>query len=62
MTDRKHDAASQESAAETNTAAAKSCRPVCPICGGRLLEIRAKLHCSECHTILETCCEGGAQA
>lgn len=34
-------------------------RPVCPACGGRLIEIRAKLQCSRCHTICETCCEGG---
>jgi len=33
--------------------------PACPVCGGRLFEIRAKLHCSQCHTICETCCEGG---
>jgi hypothetical protein len=33
--------------------------PVCPVCGGRLIEIRAKLQCSQCHTICETCCEGG---
>ena len=34
-------------------------RPVCPVCGGELIEIRAKLQCSACHTICETCCEGG---
>ena len=32
---------------------------VCPVCGGRLIEIRGKLQCSACHTICETCCEGG---
>ncbi|HVV99076.1 MAG TPA: hypothetical protein VHB77_01980 [Planctomycetaceae bacterium] len=32
---------------------------VCPACGGELIEIRAKLQCSRCHTICETCCEGG---
>jgi hypothetical protein len=31
----------------------------CPACGGELIEIRAKLQCSRCHTIRETCCEGG---
>lgn len=31
----------------------------CPACGGRLIEIRAKLQCSRCRTICETCCEGG---
>lgn len=34
-------------------------RPACPACGGVLVEIRAKLQCSRCHTICETCCEGG---
>lgn len=33
-------------------------RPACPACGGQLIEIRAKLQCSRCHTICETCCEG----
>lgn len=31
----------------------------CVVCGGRLIEIRSKLQCSRCHTICETCCEGG---
>ncbi len=35
------------------------CRPACPVCGGELIEIRAKLQCSRCHRICETCCEGG---
>ncbi len=35
------------------------CRPACPVCGGTLIEIRHKLQCSQCHTICETCCEGG---
>lgn len=34
-------------------------RPVCPVCGGSLIEVRAKLQCAVCHTICETCCEGG---
>lgn len=33
--------------------------PVCPVCGGTLVDIRHKLQCSRCHTICETCCEGG---
>ena len=37
----------------------QTCRPVCPACGGKLIEIRAKLQCSDCHRICETCCEGG---
>ncbi len=39
--------------------AEESFRPACPVCGGFLVEIRAKLQCSRCHTICETCCEGG---
>ena len=31
----------------------------CPVCGSGLIEIRAKLQCEKCHTICETCCEGG---
>jgi hypothetical protein len=34
-------------------------KPACPACGGQLIEIRAKLQCARCHTICETCCEGG---
>jgi hypothetical protein len=34
-------------------------RPCCPVCGGSLFEIRGKLQCKVCHTICETCCEGG---
>jgi hypothetical protein len=33
--------------------------PSCPACGGRLIEVRAKQQCSQCHRICETCCEGG---
>ena len=40
-------------------AAAPPCPPACPVCGGRLIEIRAKLQCARCRTICETCCEGG---
>ena len=33
---------------------------VCPVCAGpTLIEIRGKLQCERCHTICETCCEGG---
>jgi len=42
--------------------AASACRQACPVCGGRLIEIRAKLQCSQCRTIVETCCEGGPEA
>jgi len=37
----------------------KQCEPACPACGGSLISIRAKLQCSKCHRICETCCEGG---
>jgi len=37
----------------------QSSQPTCQLCGGRLIEIRAKLQCERCHTIWETCCEGG---
>lgn len=33
--------------------------PVCPVCGGNLIDIRMKRQCARCHTICETCCEGG---
>ena len=33
--------------------------PACPVCGGELIDIRAKLQCARCHRICETCCEGG---
>jgi hypothetical protein len=32
-------------------------RPACPVCGGRLVEIQAKLRCLVCHSIIETCCD-----
>lgn len=38
-----------------------ACSPnrACPVCGGVLIDIRHKLQCQRCHTICETCCEGG---
>jgi len=33
--------------------------PVCPVCGGPIHDVRAKLVCRQCGMILETCCEGG---
>jgi hypothetical protein len=32
-------------------------RPVCPVCGGRLFDIRRKLCCVQYHRIIETCCD-----
>jgi hypothetical protein len=32
---------------------------VCPICAGRLIEIRGHLECRLCHRLVEGCCEGG---
>jgi hypothetical protein len=49
-----------ESPSELPAAESKSpSQPICQLCGGRLIEIRAKLQCERCHTIWETCCEGG---
>jgi len=39
--------------------AQQPCRTAWPVCGGKLIEIRVKLQYSCCHTICETCCEGG---
>lgn len=44
---------------DANPNAEPECRAACPVCGGTLIEIRMKLQCSRCHTICETCCEGG---
>lgn len=30
---------------------------ICPVCGGRGIPFRAKLICSQCRTILQTCCD-----
>jgi hypothetical protein len=46
----------REAAAE---GAANGAICVCQLCKGRLIEIRGKLQCERCHTIWETCCEGG---
>jgi hypothetical protein len=32
--------------------------PTCPLCGGDLVEIRAKAVCARCGRICEGCCEG----
>ncbi|MBN8605092.1 MAG: hypothetical protein J0M26_29105 [Planctomycetes bacterium] len=39
----------------------KANRCICPVCGGETMEIRGKAQCRRCHTICETCCEGGRQ-
>jgi hypothetical protein len=44
---------------EMESPASSECSRACQICGGQLVEIRAKLVCERCHTIWETCCEGG---
>jgi hypothetical protein len=50
----------QSSSSPTNASNGQaSAEPICQICSGRLIEIRAKLVCERCHTIWETCCEGG---
>ena len=35
----------------------KADRPACPVCGGQLQDIRRKLCCVQCHSIIETCCD-----
>jgi len=35
---------------------------VCPLCGGTLIDIRAKAVCSVCGRICEGCCEGSPDA
>lgn len=44
---------------ESSHGATHSGRAACPVCGGTVTEIRAKLICTNCHTICETCCDGG---
>lgn len=34
---------------------------VCPLCGGALVDIRAKAVCSSCGRICEGCCEGAPE-
>ena len=50
---------SNDQAKESTKTQTDNCRPACPVCGGALMEIRHKRQCSQCHTICETCCEGG---
>ena len=52
-------ASTHDSACNNESPRAETCLPACPVCGGVLIEIRHKLTCSRCHTICETCCEGG---
>lgn len=47
------------SAPTTDTDVCYQAKLPCQVCGGPLIEIRAKLQCQRCHTIWETCCEGG---
>ncbi len=42
---------------KTVAAAEKTDRPACPVCGGQLQDIRRKLRCVQCHSIIETCCD-----
>lgn len=44
---------------ESSLGSTCSGRAACPVCGGTVTEIRAKLVCTNCHTICETCCDGG---
>jgi hypothetical protein len=49
----------QTPSSEPQAEAACSPNRACPVCGGVLIDIRHKLQCQRCHTICETCCEGG---
>ncbi|MCA9039707.1 MAG: hypothetical protein KDA65_05095 [Planctomycetaceae bacterium] len=44
---------------ENGQPTSETCRRCCPVCGGELIDIKMKTVCSRCHTICETCCEGG---
>ncbi len=54
-----HDRQQQEAMESAERGEGGMCGPACPVCGGELIDIRAKLVCARCHTICETCCEGG---
>jgi len=49
----------KSAAPHCNPESLRAARPACPVCGGTLIEIRQKRQCTQCHTICETCCEGG---
>lgn len=36
--------------------------PRCPLCGGDLVDVRAKAVCTACGRIAEGCCEGAPTA
>ena len=61
MTNSKTDAKNVQQQPSNSTASETACSPnrACPVCGGVLIDIRHKLQCQRCHTICETCCEGG---
>lgn len=41
----------------TLTSSSADC-PVCLICGGRLLDIRGQVHCSQCHAMWDSASDG----
>jgi len=47
----------EKTVGERETAPEKADRPACPVCGGQLQDIRRKLCCVQCHSIIETCCD-----
>ncbi len=47
----------EKTVGERETAPEKADRPACPVCGGQLQDIRRKLCCVRCHSIIETCCD-----
>ncbi|HUQ68672.1 MAG TPA: hypothetical protein VM165_04060 [Planctomycetaceae bacterium] len=54
-----HPSAPQDNNTRSSTDPHLDHLPACPVCGGPLEEIRKKWQCQRCHTICETCCEGG---
>ncbi len=51
----------EEEKKQTTSQEPRANRCICPVCGGETFEIRGKAQCRRCHTICETCCEGGRQ-
>jgi hypothetical protein len=47
--------------AENSPAIPARLESICPVCGGRLIEIKQKWLCENCHSIVATCCDGGRQ-
>lgn len=61
MSDVQHSIPTSPGINEVEAREQKANRCICPVCGGETMEIRGKAQCKRCHTICETCCEGGRQ-